>query len=191
MVEAHVESDGHNPIVRMRQALFEDADAIRTLTREAYAKWVSVIGREPLPMTADYATALGKHRFDLLYVDGTMAGLVETTSKADHLLIENVAVAPAFQRQGLGGTLLDHAERLARAAGHAEVRLYTNKLFAENLRLYQKRSYRVDREETWTGGVIVHMAKRLMDGGSTPSWRDVHDGRAADLVADQADNDQT
>ena len=57
--------------------------------------------------------------------------------------------------------LLGQAEGLAAAAGHAEVRLYTNKLFAENLRLYQKRGYRIDREETWAGGVIVHMAKRF------------------------------
>jgi len=35
-----------------------DASAIRALTREAYAKWVPVIGREPKPMMADYAKAV-------------------------------------------------------------------------------------------------------------------------------------
>ena len=49
-----------------------DASAIRALTREAYAKWVPVIGREPKPMMADYAEAVQKHRIDLLYLDGEL-----------------------------------------------------------------------------------------------------------------------
>ncbi len=112
-------------------------------------------------MTADYATALKDHRFDLLWLGKTIVGFIETIPKSDHLLIENVAVAPIHQGRGFGRMLLDRAEALAAAAGHAEIRLYTNKLFAENVNLYQKRGYRIDREETWTGGVIVHMAKRL------------------------------
>ncbi len=34
----------------LRRAVADDAAAVRVLTREAYAKWVTVIGREPLPM---------------------------------------------------------------------------------------------------------------------------------------------
>ena len=154
--------------VHMRQGHAEDADAIRTLTRDAYARWVRVIGREPLPMTADYATAVREHRFDLLWLGETMAGLIETVTKADHLLIENVAVSPAFQGRGFGRLLLGRAEELAAASGLGEIRLYTNKLFADNIGLYQKLGYRTGREETWTGGVIVHMAKRL---GDEPRWR--------------------
>jgi len=52
--------------VTLRTADEADVDAIRTLTREAYAKWVPVIGREPLPMRVDYAAAIKEHRFDLL-----------------------------------------------------------------------------------------------------------------------------
>ena len=59
-----------NDVLELRQALGTDASAIRELTREAYAKWVPVIGREPKPMMADYAEAVRKHRIDLLYVDG-------------------------------------------------------------------------------------------------------------------------
>ena len=55
----------------LRQAVATDAPAIRDLTRAAYAKWVPLIGREPKPMTADYAEAVRKHRFDLLYAEGS------------------------------------------------------------------------------------------------------------------------
>src|SRR5215813_8663315 len=116
----------------------EDAGAIRSLTREAYSKWVSVIGREPLPMTADYEEAVKNHRIDLLYLDGKLVALIEMLPKADHLFIENVAVAPAFQGRGLGRKLLTHAEEVAASLGISVIKLCTNKLFAENLRLYQK-----------------------------------------------------
>jgi GNAT superfamily N-acetyltransferase len=145
----------------LRQAVAADAPAIRRLTRDAYAKWVPVIGREPKPMTADYGEALRHHRIDLLQVDGKLAGLIETIPEADHLLIENVAVLPAYQGRGLGRRLMAHAEDLAAAHGHAEIRLYTNKLFAENVQLYGKLGYRVDREEAFSGGVVVHMSKRI------------------------------
>jgi GNAT superfamily N-acetyltransferase len=136
-----------------------DADAIRALTREAYAKWVPLIGREPKPMTADYAAAVRNHRIDLLRLDGRLAALIEMIPAAEHLLIENVAVAPAYQGKGLGRRLMAHAEQLAASLGHGEIRLYTNKLFVENLRLYRMLGYRVDREETLPTGVAVHMSK--------------------------------
>jgi hypothetical protein len=56
--------------VTLRPAVITDASAIRELTRYAYAKWVPMIGREPKPMTADYAEAVRKYRIDLLYVGG-------------------------------------------------------------------------------------------------------------------------
>ncbi|GGC44271.1 N-acetyltransferase GCN5 [Siccirubricoccus deserti] len=143
----------------LRPATPADADAIRALTREAYAKWVPVIGREPKPMTADYAAAVRRHRIDLLHLDGRLAALIEMIPGTDHLLIENVAVAPAYQGSGLGRRLLAHAEALAASLGHAEIRLYTNSLFAENLRLYRRLGYRTDREEVFPGGTVVHMSK--------------------------------
>jgi ribosomal protein S18 acetylase RimI-like enzyme len=145
----------------MRQAVAGDAAAIRALTRAAYAKWVPVIGREPLPMVADYEAAVAKHRFDLLYVDGVLAALIETIAKEDHLLIENVAVDPAFQKRGLGRKLMAHAETVAAQAGYGMLRLYTNKSFAENVTLYQRLGYAVDREEKFRGGFTVYMSKRI------------------------------
>jgi ribosomal protein S18 acetylase RimI-like enzyme len=148
----------------LRQAVAADAAAVRALTREAYGKWVAVIGREPRPMTADYDEALRRHRIDLLLVDGILAGLIETVAAVDHLLIENVAVAPAFQGKGLGRRLMAHAEHLAASLGHRTLRLYTNKLFAENVRLYRRLGYRIDREEVLAIGIAVHMSKPLRSG---------------------------
>jgi hypothetical protein len=75
--------------------------AMDSLTRTAHAKRVPLLGREPMPMTADYADAVRNHRFDLLYVEGNWPHPLETIPKCDHLLIENVAVSPPFQGDGI------------------------------------------------------------------------------------------
>src|SRR5882757_1020262 len=150
--------------VTLRMADASDADAIRTLTREAYAKWVGVTGREPLPMRVDYAQAVKIHRFDLLYAGGDLAALIETVLDGDAMLIVNVAVATSMQGRGFGTLLLKHAEELATSAGLKRTRLYTNKLFTGNVRLYEARGYRFDREEPLNSGVSVHMSKAIAQG---------------------------
>lgn len=145
----------------LRRAVAADAAAVRALVRDAYAKWVPVIGREPKPMTANYDTAVRLNRVDLAHVEGELAGVIETIDRSDHLLIENVAVAPQRHGQGLGRALMEHAETVARAAGYREVRLYTNQRFAENVRLYLALGYSIDREEESSLGVTVYMSKPL------------------------------
>jgi GNAT superfamily N-acetyltransferase len=146
---------------RIRPAAPADAEAIRSLTRAAYAKWVALIGREPLPMQADYQRAIAEHTIDLLIDGGVLAGLIETILRPDHLWIENVAVAPEWQGRGFGRVLLDHAERRAIQSGRAEIRLLTNQAFTTNLMLYAKRGYSVDRTEPFRGGTTVHLSKRI------------------------------
>ena len=156
---------------QLRRATPADAASVRKLTRAAYAKWVPVIGREPKPMTADYHAAVRDHLVDLLHVDSSLVALIEMAPGADHLLVVNVAVAPAYQGQGFGRVLLAHAEAVATSLGFREVRLYTNGRFAENLRLYGRLGYRVDREEVHPQlGAAMYMSKRL----STPGAEAAH-----------------
>ena len=148
-----------HPHIQFRLGTADDAAAVRTLTRAAYAPWVELIGREPLPMTADYDAALRDHRFDLAFRGGELIGLIETQAAPDHLLVVNVAVSPAHQSAGIGRRLLAHADALARERGIRTLRLYTNAAFVQNIALYSRLGYRVDREETSERGVTVHMVK--------------------------------
>lgn len=152
----------------IRRAGPGDAEAIRALVHAAYAKWIPLIGRLPTPMQADYAQAVLRHRFDLLEVGDDLAALIETMPEAGHLMIVNVAVRPAFQGRGFGVRLLRLAEDIAAAAGLATLRLYTNKHYAANLRLYASLGYRAEREALYAGAdrtraddIAVHMAKRI------------------------------
>src|SRR6185369_10537821 len=105
---------GSRRMDNIRRAGPADAAAIAALSREAYAKWVPVIGRAPKPMAADYDVAVREHLIDLPEVDGELVALVECIQERDHLLIENLAVAPAHQGQGHGHRLIAHVEALAR-----------------------------------------------------------------------------
>ncbi|BBK30673.1 N-acetylglutamate synthase-like GNAT family acetyltransferase [Stella humosa] len=147
--------------VTIRRAQAADAGAVRALTRAAYARWVPLIGREPMPMRADYEHAVRAHLVDLLFVGDELAGLIEMIDEGDHLLVENVAIAPDRQGHGHGRTLLDHAEQVAASLGRPEMRLYTNKAFAGNVAFYGRRGYAIDREEPFKEGFTVYMSKRL------------------------------
>lgn len=151
----------HPDDLRIVAATPDDVGVITRLTRAAYAKWVPLLGREPLPMKVDYAAALQFHRFDLLVDGRQVLGLTETVQQNRHLLIVNIAIQPESQGRGFGRRLMAHAEALASAAGLEGMRLYTNARFTENIRLYASLGYAVEREEAMNGGVAVHMVKEL------------------------------
>jgi len=145
----------------IRRARPGQVEEIRGLTLRAYAKWIGVTPVKPRPMTADYDAAMRDHRFDCLYRDDTLAGLVETVPQADELLIVNVAIEPGHQGHGLGTRLMRHAETLAAEAGLRATRLYTNKLMAENIALYERLGYRFEKETRHGRIVAVHMVRPL------------------------------
>lgn len=167
-VQEHASSKSLSPLTAeirngLRRAGPTDAAAVRDLVRLAYAKWIPVLGREPKPMTADYDMAVRDHTVGVLYVDGEPVALIEMTSEPDHLLVVNVAVLPKHQGRGYGRALLAHAEEIAQSFGLNELRLYTSVHLTENVRLYERVGYRIDREKEASPklGVFVYMSKHL------------------------------
>jgi len=155
------------PHLRIRRAGPPDVTAVRSLVRDAYARWIPVIGREPLPMKADYEKAVREHEIDLLHAGDRLVALIEVFLMVDHLFIENIAVSPEDQGRGFGRHLLRHAETKAKSAGLTELRLLTNQAFATNVRLYQAIGFRIDRTEPhFGGGTTVYMSKLLAGGES-------------------------
>lgn len=145
-----------------RKATSEDADMVRHLVRAAYAKWEPVIGREPLPMAADYDRAVKDHDIDMLYSGEVLVGVIETVLHPDHLWIENVAVLPEAQGKGFGKKLLAHAEEKALQSACREIRLLTNEAFTANVELYQRVGFVIDKCEPFhLGGITVYMSKEL------------------------------
>jgi ribosomal protein S18 acetylase RimI-like enzyme len=127
-----------------------DCADVVACVREAYARYVARIGREPAPMTADYAALIaGGFVYVLRDPAGQgVRGVLVLMPVDGAMFIENVAVRPAHQGRGLGRRLLTFAEESAKATGLSEVRLYTNELMTENIVYYGRLGYEeVDRRQ--------------------------------------------
>ena len=146
----------------IRRASLEQVNDVRDITLRAYQKWISVTPRKPRPLTADYDIAIRKHRFDCLYRNEVLVGLIETVCQDTELRIANVAVDPNCQGRGYGTLLMRHAESLAREQSLEATRLYTNKLMVENIALYEKLGYRFEKETFHDHvTVAIHMVRPL------------------------------
>ena len=131
----------------VRAATIADVAAIENIVNAAYAPYISRIGRRPAPMDVDCRTlvATTDHAW-VLIDDSKLVGVIVTVAESDHLLIENVAIAPNAQGRGHGRTLLTHAERHAHELRLPQTRLYTNAAMTENLEFYPRMGYvEVDR----------------------------------------------
>ena len=127
----------------------------------AYAPWVPVIGRRPAPMQDDYAARCAAGEVFCLHDEAGLAGLVVLEQAADHLWLDNVAVAPDRQGMGLGRALMAFVEDEARRRGLAEVRLLTNQLMRRNIALYARLGYVETERRQEEGFARVFMAKQL------------------------------
>ncbi len=111
-------------------------------------------------MTVDYNVSVQTNQFDFLFEGERIVGLIETVQQDDELMIVNVAIEPDCQGKGFGTRLMRHAEQLAEAAGLRATRLYTNKLMAENIALYERLGYVFEKETHHDlGTVAVHMVR--------------------------------
>jgi ribosomal protein S18 acetylase RimI-like enzyme len=146
----------HDVIRRARPA---EAPAVGALVEAAYAPWVPIVGRRPFPMDDDYAARIAAGEAWVLEDAEGIGGILVLEDEPDHLMLDNIAVAPARAGQGLGRVLLDFTEAEARRRGRPEVRLYTNVLMVRNIALYAARGYRETERRQEQGFARVFMAK--------------------------------
>ena len=144
-----------------RLALPEEAPVLRALVRDAYAHYVPRMGREPAPMTNDYAARIAAGQAWVVEADGRLLGALVIEDTADGLLIDNVAVSPAAQGTGLGRALMDFAEAEALRRGHHRLWLYTHEKMERNVVLYERLGFVETHRAEQSGFARVFMAKVL------------------------------
>ncbi len=133
-------SAGRNAVAgfaMMRPATGDDLAVVREITAAAYAPYAALLGGPPLPVTEDYEPRIARDEIWLRDDGGVISALAVFERHADHLLIFSLAVAPSFQRQGLGIELLRFVDAQAVDWGVPEVRLYTNARMERNIALYR------------------------------------------------------
>lgn len=145
----------------LRRASLEDAPAIRELVNEAFAGYIPLIGREPLPMTADHADLILHHEVWVLEERSEIIGVLEMKANPDDLYIDTVAVRNAQQSQGIGKRLLSFAETRARELGLNATTLFTNERYTRLLEMYASLGYAETHRVPVQGTDAVHLKKRL------------------------------
>jgi ribosomal protein S18 acetylase RimI-like enzyme len=125
----------------IRFAQPDEAEPIRAVARDAYARWTPRLGRESSPMRADYSEVIAEGRAWVLEVDRKIVGFIDLKDDPEVLEIANIAVLAAEQGKGYGGRLLAFAEEEAKRRGCDVVRLYVNALMTENIDIYRHLGY--------------------------------------------------
>ncbi len=147
------------PAARLRLATAADLPAIQHVIAAAYEKYLSRMDRPPAPLLRDYGPAVEQ---GAVWVTGSpIAGLISLTETDDALLIENVAVHPDRQGDGLGRRLMEFAEQQARRRQIRRLALYTNEVMTENQAIYTRLGYQVTGRATEDGYRRVFMEKTL------------------------------
>ncbi len=128
---------------------------------DAYRHYIERMGKPPGPMQDDYAARIAAGEAWVIEDAGTIAGVLVLCDAPDHVLLDNIAVAPAHQGTGVGKRLIAFAEAETRRRGHAEIRLYTHETMVENQALYRRIGFVETHRAEQDGFHRVFMTKAL------------------------------
>jgi len=145
----------------IRPAKPDEAPAVAACVNAAYQHYVARIGKTPAPMQDDYAQVLRARQVMVALIENAVVGVLVMATTDEGFLLENVAVAPACQGQGVGRALLEMAEQTAAAQGFGSIYLYTQEQMTENLALYAKIGYVEYDRRVEKGLSRVYMRKRF------------------------------
>jgi ribosomal protein S18 acetylase RimI-like enzyme len=145
----------------LRLAVEGDVKIIERIADDAYSHYIVRIGAKPGPMLEDYAALVRGGLVQVIERQGVVQGFLILIRQDDALLLDNVAISPEAQGQGLGRLLMAAAEKAAVALGYATIRLYTNEAMTENIGLYTRLGYRETRRVTENGLKRVYMEKPI------------------------------
>lgn len=112
-------------------------------------------------MLDDYAARIGEGAAYVLERRGALCGVLVLLDFPGYLLLDNMAVDPSCQGEGLGRVLIDFAENEAVRRGYWEIRLYTHECMTENISLYASLGYEETRRVTENGYARVYMSKEI------------------------------
>jgi len=145
-------------IWHIREAVSADSSGLKNCMELAYSVYLDRFRDERLPpMDVDYANEIRSFPVWVAVSEEKIVGGLILTLEGECASLANIAVHPDFQGHGLGRGLMAFAESEATRRGHAELRLTTHVLLAENVSLYQHLGWlETDRDDA-----RVYMMKSL------------------------------
>ncbi len=146
----------------MRPAKARDAEGLAQCVAAAYDIYIPRMGgQRPGPMLADYTQEIEQHQVWVAEANGEIIGGLVLIPYADYMLLDNIAVHPNHQGQGVGQALLELADAEAMLQGYGELRLYTHITMTENIALYTRIGWIETHRGEQDGYERVFMRKAL------------------------------
>lgn len=145
----------------IRPAKPDEAQAVAACVKAAYQHYVAQLGTTPGPLLEDYAQVLRTRQVMVALIENAVVGVLVMATTDEGFLLENVAVVPACQGQGVGRALIEMAEQTAAAQGFGSIYLYTHEQMGENLALYAKAGYAEYDRRAEQGFSRVFLRKRF------------------------------
>ena len=152
----------------IRDGVETDGPALRSVCERAYTPYVSVMGCRPGPMLADYDLHLRNDKVLVVEQDEGrhLVGYAIILDADDGYWIDNIAVDPGSQGQGVGGRLILAVEDWLNSRTD-RYRLYTNVMMTANIGWYRSLGFRETGRHHVDGFDRVYFEKRLSTGSAT------------------------
>lgn len=145
------------------RANIDDLTSVQACAAAAYMPYIAEIGQKPAPMVANFSDLIQKQ---FLYIEKrgeqNLTGFIVFYPIGDIMHLENVAVHPMYQGQGVGGRLIASCEDTARKLKLRCVELYTNEKMCDNLKMYAKLGYKETDRRVDDGFARVYFRKTLI-----------------------------
>jgi len=145
----------------IRRATADDVPALARIAEAAYAPYVVRMGQKPASMVADFAAHVAADAAYVAEAAAAAVGYIVTFEKDAGQFIENVAVHPDRQGEGIGRALLYFAEQEAEDNRLARLFLYINVHMTENLDFYPRLGYVESHRVCEAGFDCVCFEKRI------------------------------
>jgi GNAT superfamily N-acetyltransferase len=143
----------------LRRATVDDLPAIRAVIDAAYARYLPRMDKPPAPIFRDYGPSV---EAGTTWVTGSPITAVLTLDpRDDQLYVENIAVDPSAQGQGLGRALMEFAEQEAARRKLNRMALVTHEAMTENQAIYARLGYVEIERRAEDGYRRIYMQKPL------------------------------
>ena len=149
------------PSFTLRPANPQDTPHLTRIAGEAYRQYIPLMGREPAPMGADYASHIADDTCFVATSGEQVAAFAVLMNKADGWWLETIATDPAQQGRGAGAALLARCEQFLQAEGASSCQLYTNEVMSGPYSWYLRSGFVETRRATQDGFARIFMTKIL------------------------------
>lgn len=145
----------------IRRATIKDSDDLLKIAEIAYDKYLPLMDKKPAPMLADFNKHIAE---DIVFIAlaevEIIAGYVVLQQIKGQWWLDNIAVHPTHQGQGIGTKLRIEAENYVSILSDT-IQLYTNIVMADNISWYERAGYVITQQALINGYERLYFEKRL------------------------------